>query len=60
LAEVADISEPYVRVYLHRLKSRYDQARMKVGVGIQGKEVFRTFRRDGGYVHVLSARVMFA
>jgi hypothetical protein len=59
LAEVADITDRYVRVYMHRLKSRYDQARKKVGVEILGKEVFRTFRRDGAHVHMLNARVKF-
>lgn len=59
LAEVADITEPSVRVYWARLIARFDEARLKVGVEIPGKEVFRTFRRDGGYVHVLNARVIF-
>jgi hypothetical protein len=59
LAEVADIREAWVRVYLSRLRTRYDEARLKVGVEIPGREVFRTFRRDGGFVHVLNARVIF-
>ena len=59
LAEVADITEASVRVYLSRLRTRYDEARLKVGVEISGKEVFRTFRRDGAFVHVLSVRVLF-
>jgi len=60
LAEVADITEAWVRVYMRRLRSRFDEARLMVGVEIPGKEVFRTSRRDGGFVHMLSARVMFA
>jgi len=59
LAEVADITEAYLRVYMRRLRARYDEARLRVGVEIPGKAVFRTFRRDGAYVHVLLARVMF-
>jgi len=59
LAEVADITEAWVRVYMRRLRNRFDEARLMVGVEIPGKEVFRTFRRDGGFVHMLSARVMF-
>lgn len=59
LAEVADITEASVRVYLGRLRARFDEARLKVGVEIPGKDVFRTFRRDGGYVHVVIARVVF-
>jgi len=60
LAEVADITEASVRVYLNRLRARFDEARLKVGVEIPGKDVFRTFRRDGAFVHILRARVMFA
>lgn len=59
LAEIADITEGSVRVYLNRLRARYDETRLKAGVEIPGKEVFRTFRRDGAFVHVLSARVLF-
>jgi hypothetical protein len=59
LAEVADITEASVRVYLSRLRTRYDEARLKVGIEIPGKEVFRTFRRDGDNVHMLDARVKF-
>lgn len=59
LAEVADITEASVRVYWGRLIARFDEARLKAGVEISGKEVFRTFRRDGAFVHLLNARVMF-
>ena len=59
LADLADITEASVRVYLSRLRARFDEARLRVGGGISGKEVFRTVRRDGGYVHLLNARVKF-
>lgn len=59
LAEVADITIGSVRVYLNRLRARYDEARIKVGVDIPGREVFFTKRKDGAFVHVLRARVIF-
>jgi hypothetical protein len=59
LAEVADITAAYVRVYMGLLRAGFDQARVKVGVEIPGREVFCTFRRDGAHVHVLRARVLF-
>jgi hypothetical protein len=59
LAEVADKTEASVRVYWGRLIARFDEARLKVGVEIPGKDAFHTFRRDGAYVHMLCARVKF-
>ena len=59
LAEVADITQPSIRVYLNRLRARFDEARLKVGVEILGKQVFCTIRRDGAFVHILRARLRF-
>jgi hypothetical protein len=59
LAETAEIAIASVRVYLSRLRARYDEARMKVGVDVPGREVFCTRRKDGAFVHVLRARVLF-
>jgi hypothetical protein len=59
LAEVADITVGSVRVYLSRLRARFDEARIKVGVNTPGSEVFCTRRKDGAFVHVLTARVIF-
>lgn len=59
LAEVADIAVASVRVYLARLRARYDEARSKIGIDIPGSSVFFTERKDGSYVHMLRARVLF-
>ena len=59
MAEAADISLGYVRVYLNRIRAVYDKTRIIVGVDIPGVEVFWTGRKDGAYVHVLKARVLF-
>jgi hypothetical protein len=59
LAEVSDITLSSVRVYLNRLRARYDEARIKVGIDMPGREVFCTRRKDGAFVHVLKARVIF-
>lgn len=59
LAEVADIALASVRVYLARLRARYDEARLRVGIDTPGTSVFFTKRKDGGYVHMLRARVLF-
>jgi hypothetical protein len=59
LAEAADILSGSVKVYLMRLRAGYDEAREKVGVKIPGNVVFCTMRKDGGFVHVLRARVVF-
>lgn len=59
LAEAADITVPYVPVYLARLRKRFDETAKSIGLNFLGKDVFRTFRKDGGFVHVLSARILF-
>jgi hypothetical protein len=59
LAETADILVGSVRVYLMRLRAGYEKAREKVGVCVPAKAVFCTLRKDGGFVHVLKARVVF-
>jgi hypothetical protein len=59
LADAAEIAIASVRVYLSRLRARYDEARMKVGVDVPGREVFCTRRKDGAFVHILRARVLF-
>jgi hypothetical protein len=59
LAEAADITNCSVRVYLKRLRDRYDEARVKVGVDILGRSVFCTMRKDGAFVHVLKTRTLF-
>jgi hypothetical protein len=60
LAEAAEIDVQAVRVYLARLRAGYDEARTKAGVASSATDVFRTRRKDGGWVHVLSARIVFA
>lgn len=59
VAEAADISLASVRVYLDRIRAVYDETRKRVGVDIPGSDVFWTGRKDGAYVHVLKARVLF-
>lgn len=59
LAEATETTLVSVRVYLDRLRERFDEAARKVGVTIAGKDVFCTFRKDGGFMHVLRARVLF-
>jgi hypothetical protein len=59
LAESADITLASVRVYLDRLRERFNEAAQKVGVTIAAHDVFCTFRKDGGFVHLLRARVLF-
>jgi len=59
LAEMANITVSSVKVYLRRLRARFDEAKIKVGVEIPGSEVFCTLRRDGAFVHILRARVLF-
>jgi hypothetical protein len=60
LAEGADITVQSVRVYLSRLRDGYDKTRAMLGVNVPGYKVFCTVRRDGAFVHVLKARVVFA
>ena len=60
LAEAIESTLVSIRVYLDRLRRKYDEAAQKVGVTIAGKDVFYTIRNDGGFVHVLRARVLFA
>jgi hypothetical protein len=59
LAEAADITDSSVKVYIKRLREGFDEARIKVGVEIPGRSVFCTRRKDGAFVHVLRARVVF-
>jgi hypothetical protein len=59
LAEAADLTLAYVRVYLNRLRQRFDEAAMNAGLTISGKDVFCTYRKDGGFVHVMRAKVLF-
>ena len=59
LADAADISIGYVRIYLARLRRAYDEARLKVGVQYPGKDVFWTGRVNGEYGHQLKANVFF-
>jgi len=59
LAETADKTLASIRVYLERLRDRFDEAAQRVGVTVAGKNVFCTVRKDGGFVHILRARVLF-
>jgi len=59
LADITEITPDYVRVYLKRLRDRFDEARLRVGVETPGKDVFCTRRRDGAFVHILKAHVRF-
>lgn len=59
LAEAADTALEYIRVYLERIRERFDEAAGKAGTTIAGKDVFCTFRKDGAFVYVLRARVLF-
>ncbi len=59
LAEAADLTLPSVPVYLARLRQRFDETAKPIGLNFLGKDVFRTFRKDGGFVHLLCARVLF-
>lgn len=59
LAEAIDATLVSIRVYLDRLRERFNEAAQKVGVLIAGKDVFCTFRKDGSFVHLLRARVLF-
>ena len=59
LAEACDITRFSVPTYLNRLRAGFDFARIKVGVDIPGNQVFHTMRKDGGFVHILRARVLF-
>lgn len=59
LAEIAGITMSSVKVYLKRLRTRIELAGRKAGLEVSGDEVLCTFRKDGGYVHVFRARVLF-
>jgi hypothetical protein len=59
LAEIAGTTVSSVKVYLKRLRYRLELASENAGVAISGRQVICTFRKDGGYVHVLRARVLF-
>ena len=59
LAEIAGITVSSVKVYLQRLRAAIELAARNAGSPVPGQEVLCTFRKDGAFVHVLRARVLF-
>jgi len=59
LAEVAEITISSVKVYLRRLRAGFEVSSRRAGLYISGENVFCTFRKDGAFVHMLRARVLF-
>lgn len=59
LADAGSIAAQSVKVYMMRLRAGFEISARRAGLDFLGYKVFCTVRKDGAFVHVLRARVLF-